>query len=343
VDPVVPGAITITKSSPLLSVGRGQLGPYTITATNHSTLPVTDLSIVDLLPAGFSYIRGSAIIDGVPTEPSIVGQTLNWNSLTIAGMQMRTLKILVAVGAGASGGEFVNRAQVLNFATGGAMSGEATATVRLVHDSTVDCSDVTGKVFNDVNRNGRQEDGEEGLPGVRVVTPTGLQATTDKYGRYHITCALVPNESRGSNFVLKLDDRTLPSGYRMTTDKVQVQRATRGKALHVNFGSSIHRVVSIDLLDAAFEPGTTDIRVQWKTRINLLVEELRKAPAVLRLSYVADTEDAALVHRRVAAFKRQLNEAWNSARSYALTIEPEVFWRRGGPPKQPEVRVPESR
>ena len=144
--------------------------------------------------------------------------------------------------------------------------------------------------------------------------------------------------------MLKLDDRTLPSGFRMSTDQVQIKRVTRGKALQFNFGASIHRVVGIDLSDAAFEPGTTDIRVQWRPRLNLLLEELRKAPAVLRLSYVADTEDAALVERRVEAIKRQLTEAWKAANdSYVLTIEPEVFWRRGAPPKQPDVRVPESR
>ena len=103
-------------------------------------------------------------------------------------------------------------------------------------------------------------------------------------------------------------------------------------------------MVSIDLLNAAFEPGTTEIRLQWRPRLNLLFEELRKAPAVLRLSYIADTEDAALVKRRVEAVKRQLTEAWGAANdSYVLTIEPEVFWRRGAPPKQPEVRLPGSR
>ncbi|HVI06325.1 MAG TPA: hypothetical protein VM711_09575, partial [Sphingomicrobium sp.] len=95
----------------------------------------------------------------------------------------------------------------------------------------------------------------------------------------------------GSNFVLKLDDRTLPSGLRMSTDQVQIKRATRGKALKFDFGASIHRVVAIDLSDAAFELGKTDIRVQWRPRVNLLLEELRKAPSVLRLSYVADTEE----------------------------------------------------
>ncbi len=343
-DPQVLGSITISKTTPLLNVTRGQLVPYTITANNRSGLLLTDVGIVDRLPAGFSYIKGSALLDGVPTEPSIVGRTLTWNGLVIAGNQVRTVKVLLAVGAGVSEGEYVNRAQALNVVTGNAMSGEATATVRLVPDPTFDCTDVTGKVFNDANRNGLQDDGEEGLAGVRVVTARGLEATTDQYGRYHITCAITPDEDRGSNFVLKLDDRTLPSGFRMSTDQVQIKRATRGKALQVNFGASIHRVVSIDLLDAAFEPGTTEIRVQWRPRLNLLLEELRKAPAVLRLSYVADTEDAALVKRRVEAVKRQVTEAWGAANdNYVLTIEPEVFWRRGAPPKQPEVRLPGSK
>jgi hypothetical protein len=176
---------------------------------------------------------------------------------------------------------------------------------------------------------------------VRLVTPRGLQAITDSYGRYHITCAIVPNENRGSNFVLKLDDRTLPSGFRMSTDQVQIKRATRGKTLRVNFGASIYRVIGIDLSNAVFEPGTTDVRVQWRPRFDILLEELRKAPAVLRLSYIADTEDAALVDRRVEAVKRQLAEAWDMANySYELIIEPEIFWRRGAPPKRPNVRVP---
>jgi hypothetical protein len=202
---------------------------------------------------------------------------------------------------------------------------------------------VTGKVFNDANRNGRQDDGEEGVPGVRLVTPRGLQATTDPFGRYHITCAITPHEGRGSNFVLKLDDRTLPSGFRMSTDQVQVQRATRGKALKVNFGASVFRVVAIDLSDAAFMPGETEIRVQWRPRIGLLLDELRKAPAVLRLSYIADTEERSLVGRRMDAVRRLVTEGWDEPTSYPLTIEPEVFWRRGGPPERRDVPAGDGR
>jgi len=98
------------------------------------------------------------------------------------------------------------------------------------------------------------------------------------------------------------------------------------------------------LSDEAFEPGATAIRVQWRPRINLLLSELRKAPSILRLSYVADTEDAALVEQRMQAVKSQLTEAWDARKDgYVLTIEPEVFWRRGAPPKRSDVRGPGSR
>jgi len=341
-DPVLAGSVAISKTTPLLDVTRGQLVPYTITVNNVSGLLLTDVTLVDRFPAGFTYVPGSAVVDGVPVEPAVTGQELRWNGLVLAGTQVSTVKLLLAAGAGITEGEYVNRAQVVQGVTGVAISGEATATVRVVPDPTLDCTDVMGKVFNDRNRNGVQDEGEEGLPGVRLATAQGLLATTDPFGRYHITCAIVPNEVRGSNFVLKLDDRTLPSGFRMSTDQVLVKRATRGKALRMDFGASIHRVVSIDLSDPAFEPGSTEIRVQWRPRLDLLLQELRKAPAVLRLSYVADTEEKALVEQRLEAVKRQLIEAWGTE-GEPLTIEPEIFWRRGGPAKQPDARLRQGR
>src|SRR5215472_15515967 len=342
-DPQLAGAFSITKTTPLLNVTRGQLVPYTITIGNVIGASLQGVQIVDRIPAGFRYVPGSARLDGLPTEPTVTGGQLVWKGLSF-GSGHRTLMMFLSVGAGVGEGEFVNRAQVMDSATGKPLSGEATATVRVVPDQTFDCTDVFGKVFDDVNRNGRQDPGEKGLPGVRVVTAQGLAATTDQYGRFHITCAIVPNDIRGSNFVLKLDDRTLPSGFRLTTDQLQIKHATAGKALKFDFGASIHRVVAIDLSDAAFEPGTTEIRDQWKPRLDVLLRELRKEPSLLRLSYVADTEDAGLVERRMQAVKRQLTDAWDAEKDrYVLTIEPEVFWRRGAPPKRSDVRVPESR
>ena len=42
--------------------------------------------------------------------------------------------------------------------------------------------------------------------------------------------------------------------------------------------------------------------------------------------------------------KRQLIEAWDASRDgYSLTIEPEIFWRRGAPAKRPDLHAQEGR
>lgn len=330
-DPVLGGAVAITKTTPSINVSRGELVPYQITFNNTLPVPLPELSLVDFFPAGFRYIEGSARVDGLEIEPTLSGRELRWDDLGVGASSSRTVVLLLAVGAGVTEGEFVNRAQAVSSLTGLALSGQASATVRVAPDPTFDCTDVIGKVFDDANRDGVQDEGEAGLAGVRLMTVRGLAVTTDPHGRFHITCAVVPNERRGSNFVLKLDDRTLPSGYRMTTRQTQVKRATRGKALRFQFGASIQRVVGLDLADAVFEPGTAEMRTHWRSRIARLIEELEKSPAILRLSYVADLEPPALVRRRLDAVETLIQDAWAERGEPSLTVEREIYWRRGGP------------
>jgi uncharacterized repeat protein (TIGR01451 family) len=332
-DPLLDGVVGISKTTSSVLVSRGQLVPYEITFRSELPLDPLDIRIVDRFPAGFRYVEGSARIEGVPVEPTVNGRELVFTDVGAGTSGSRTLVLLLAVGSGVGEDEYVNRAQVLSNLTGEALSGEATATVRVVPDPTFSCTDVLGKVFDDANRNGVQNAGERGLAGVRLVTARGLVATTDAHGRYHVTCAVTPRDDRGSNFILKLDDRTLPSGYRMSTRQVQVKRATPGKALRLNYAASIHRVIGLDVADPVFEPGSTEMRAQWQPRLSRLLEELQKSPAILRLSYVADVEDAKLVDRRLDALEQQISETWRALDCcYPLTIEPEVFWLRGSPP-----------
>ena len=327
-------SISLTKTTPVLYVSRGQLVPYIITVTNGIGVNLSDVTVIDRFPAGFRYVEGSARLDGVPREPTMAGRELSWSGLTVTPDGRHELKLLLAVGSGVGEGEFVNRAQAMSGLTGGTASTEATATVRIVPDPALDCTDVIGKVFDDGNRNGLQDDGERGIPGVRLATARGLLATTDQHGRFHITCAVTPHEGRGTNFVLKLDDRTLPSGFRGSTQSIQVQRATRGKMLEFSFGASIHRVIGLDLADPVFEPGQIEIRDLWLPRLELLLNELRVAPAVLRLSYLADLEDPQLVDARLKALRLRIEAAWQATEggpAYELDIEPDVFWRRGAP------------
>ncbi len=333
-DPILGGGVVaISKTTPMVNVTRGQLVPYTITVRNTLGATLPFLSIVDTFPPGFKYVANSARINGVPTEPTITARQVSWDNFSLASDVQYTIKLLLIVGAGVADAEYVNRAQVLSAITGSSVSGLATATVRVTPDPTFDCTDVIGKVFDDTNTNGYQDQGEAGLAGVRVVSARGLIAKTDQYGRYHITCAVVPNEDRGSNYILKLDDRTLPSGYRVTTENPLVNRATRGKMIKFNFGATLHRVVRLDISDSVFEPGSTVMRPQWQPRVGLLVGEMRKAPSVLRISYLADVEDSGLVAQRLKTVKQTLIEEWKKERqNYELTIETEIYWRRGGPP-----------
>src|SRR5258708_28378843 len=163
----------MANTTRLVNVTGGQLGPYTITISNAIGASLQGEQVVDRYPAGLRYVPGSARLDGVPSEPRVAAGQLVWNGLNCSS-STRTIVLLLAVGAGVGEGEFVNRAQVIDGVTGKPLSSEATARVRVVPDQTFDCTDVYGKVFNDVNRNGEQEAEENGLPGVRGVTTGGL-------------------------------------------------------------------------------------------------------------------------------------------------------------------------
>ena len=359
---IPPGALTVSKTTPLLDVTRGQLVPYTITVTNVLTGLVRGVALVDSFPAGFRYVKGSARLDDVPAEPTVSGFQLTWSNLSFAGGAHHTVLLLLAVGAGVGEGEFVNYAQAFAGVIGNSVNGaqvpaavtrtpvkrtqapaavsgapisaEASATVRVVPDTTFDCTDVIGKVFDDANGNGHQDPGEKGLPGVRIVTtgvwPPSRTSSGDSTSRARsrlsrAAAATSPSSSTTGRCRAAIDS---------TTPQVLVERATRGKALRFEFGASIHRIVSLDLSDAVFEPGTAEMRPQWQPRMELLLAELRKSRSVLRLSYVADVEDTPLVDRRLEAVAQAIRDAWRGMNCcYELTIEREVFWLRGGPPK----------
>ena len=334
-DPVLDGVVSITKSTPMVNVSRGQMIPYTITVASSWPLDLTGVQIVDRYPVGFKYVEGSASFDEQPLEPEVFNGELVWSGLRLRAESEHSVTLLLTPGAGVTEGKYTNRAQSILAQTGQPLSGIATATVRVVPDPTFDCTDATGKVFEDDNRNGYQDDGELGIAGARLVTTTGLSVTTDAHGRFHITCVATPHPGRGSNVVLKLDDRSLPAGFRASTKGLQVQRATRGKALHFRFGASLHRVVGLDVADAVFEPDEVAIRPYWLPRIEQLMEELRKGPSVLRLTYTADLESRSLVSRRMRTLRRTLLETWRGFDCcYRLEIEQDVLWRTGKPVEQ---------
>ncbi|WP_040678148.1 hypothetical protein [Nitratireductor pacificus] len=230
---------------------------------------------------------------------------------------------LVATAA-AKPDEYVNRAHVED-ETGKVVSRVATAAVEVVVEAIFDCGDVLGKVFDDKNRNGYQDAGEPGLPGARVATVKGLLVTSDKHGRFHVACADLPDQRIGTNYMLKLDPRSLPSGYRLTTENPRVVRLTAGKASEFAFGASIGRVVRLDLNGGAFEEGQVLLRPEWRARLEQMIALLDKEPSVLRLFYSEPGGGSRLGAQRMDAVKRAVADRWRTVGGrYRLEVETSI-------------------
>lgn len=321
-DALAGAGILVTKTTPLVSVGRGGLVPYTITATNPLTTPLANVSVRDQLPAGFKFREGSATRNGQSAMPSVTGSLVTWPPEAFAPKEKKTYSLILVVGSGVGDGDYVNRAWLSMATSGSVVSNTATATVRIVPDPTFDCPDIIGKVFDDRNANGYQDEGEPGIPGVRMATPNGLLITTDADGRFHVPCPAVPNPDRGSNFVMKLDERSLPSGFRITTENPRDVRITRGKMVKLNFGATIHRVVRVELASAAFQSGGVDLLADWRSQLEALPDKLKERPSVVRIAYARADEAPELARRRADAVRDLIQHAWKSSKGrYALVVE----------------------
>ncbi|SDZ67890.1 conserved repeat domain-containing protein/fimbrial isopeptide formation D2 domain-containing protein [Variovorax sp. YR266] len=332
-DPSDATLIELRKTTSKLTVKKGELLPYRITARNTRGNPVPGVAVVDTLPPGFRYIQGSLTVRtmpggvALPVVPQINGRQVVVPGQNFAPNETKEYLMVAGVGVGVGEGEFVNQVVALQGVGGRTLSNLATATVRVVPDALFDCTDVIGKVYDDKNANGYQDDGEPGLANVRIATVNGVLATTDAEGRYHIACAAIPKEGTGSNLVLKLDERTLPSGYRTTSENPAAERATRGKVLKINFGATVHRVVRLALQGAAFEDGNSALRAGFAGELDRTVSVLAEKTAVLRLAYkAAQGEPGSLGRQRTDAVKAAVLARWKQlGEQRAGRNEPPLF------------------
>lgn len=311
-DPVLAGgAILVTKTTAKVNVAKADLVPYTITATNMSGGALANVRVRDMLPPGFRYRKGSATWNKLPVEPEVNGRELTWPNQGFATNEKKTYQLLLTVGAGVGEGEYVNQAWAINSQVNERISNVASATVRVVPDPTFDCSDLIGKVFDDKNANGYQDQGEPGIPNVRVVTARGLLVTTDAEGRFHVACAAIPQADRGSNFVMKLDERTLPSGFRMTTENPRDVRVTRGKMVKLNFGATVHKVLRLEVDARAFAQDGKQLSAQWDSQVEALLTQLAQRPTVLRIAYrLSGGEDRDVAAQRLKALTERIQSGY---------------------------------
>ena len=296
----------LTKTVARSEIRRGERAMYTITASN---LRLGPYDVADIMPPGFDFVAGSATVNGVAAVPAQSGNTLTFPAVAPDALATITIKLQLLSSTTLSTGRFINKARLYLNATGDLLaSAEVAVTIKEEH--VFDCGEIIGRVFDDLNSNGYADEGEPGLAGVRVATVKGVLVTTDEHGRFHVTCADVPNAAIGSNFLMKLDTRTLPLGYALTTENPRDVRLTRGKITKLNFGVSKRHDVNLDLTRDAFNGNTTNLKTKWQSGVGRLVSLLTQGKGALTITYRCG-QYAPIVDDRLAAVKELVEARWD--------------------------------
>ena len=204
VTPEVDLAVTKTVNESDAQTGATLV--YTITVTNNGPSPATSLVVTDTLPTGVTFASGTGPNNEVL---SATGQVVTFNQATLASGGSFVYTINATVNNNATG-TLTNTVTVSNAVseTNTANNSDTAATVVDTETATI-----SGTVYSDLNDNGTQDTGENGIAGVSL-TLTGtdslgaavtLTTTTDANGDYSFA-----NLARGVYTVTE----TQPAGFR---------------------------------------------------------------------------------------------------------------------------------
>lgn len=226
-DPVLPGGISLQKTGDRAVAEVGDTVRYSITVQLTSGARPRQTTVIDRLPAGFTYIAGTAMVDGVRIADPVggVGPVLAFNLGPMPATNRLVLQYRVRLGVGSQQGDGINRARAHACGVPAGCVGpdgrtpiaSSVATNEGQHRvqvtggvfATEAC--VLGKVFVDCNGNHVQDREELGIPGVRLLLTDGTHLISDSEGKYSV-CGLPPR-----SHVLRIDPHTLPRGSRLTT------------------------------------------------------------------------------------------------------------------------------
>lgn len=220
-------ALVIVKTGDRRIAEIGDVVLYTVTIRQVAGGTLRRLDVLDTLPRGFTYINGTARVDGraLPDPQGRPGPRLRFTLGAISPGGQLTLNYRVRVGVGAQQGDGVNRAQAHGCSIDGGCievdgytpvpgslsSNRSQYRVRVTGGVFASEACVLGKIFVDCNDNHVQDPEELGIPGVRLYFSDGTWMVSDSEGKYSY-CGLPPQ-----SHTLKVDPSTLPVGSRLTT------------------------------------------------------------------------------------------------------------------------------
>lgn len=212
-DPNVVADLVLTKTADKTNVTVGDSVLYRIRISNPGPGAAPSVRVVDDLPLGFKMISGSATLQLGAAAPTPIadsaitgfpGPKLRFNIGVMAANTEAVISYRVRLGTGADRGTGVNSAQI----EGTTRVVRAQAAIKVTGSVFSADACVIGKVYVDCNQNKVQDNGEPGIPGVRLYMEDGTSVTTDENGQYSL-CGVRP-----ITHVLKIDPQSAPVGAR---------------------------------------------------------------------------------------------------------------------------------
>ncbi|NVJ65995.1 MAG: DUF11 domain-containing protein, partial [Gammaproteobacteria bacterium] len=160
--------LQLIKTANVSEVSIGDFVTYTVTVENIGPVDAMDVTVVDTPPIGMSLVDGSENYnDSNPAnDQAIGGRPIRFEGVDVASGETITITYMMRIGATALQGSLINSV-VATDTSAVVISNVATATIRLKSDPDFEQATIMGKVFNDRDGDGWQDD----------VTATGLVVT----------------------------------------------------------------------------------------------------------------------------------------------------------------------
>ncbi|MDX6712957.1 MAG: large repetitive protein, partial [Blastocatellia bacterium] len=209
----------LSKTADRQRADIGDVVSYRVVAHNALVSPIREIVMRDRLPASFHYVPGTARIDaavGAPrvVEPEIAGNELLFRLGQLGAGETITVVYRVRIGANAAIGEQFNAASAAGVlsSTEKVSTGTARAGVVIGRGIFGMQRAIIGRVFADVNGNGKFDDGESPISNARLYLNNGDSVTTDSQGMYNF-----PFVNEGS-VTIALDPISVVRGYKLLDD-----------------------------------------------------------------------------------------------------------------------------
>jgi hypothetical protein len=195
--------------------------------TNAAATTLNATSMIVDIPKGFDPVVSTVRVNGQKTETREGSLIVSMGNLA-PGVTV-PVEFVVIPTTGVTPGKYYGFTFHVKDGNGNVLTDPVYLQLRVIADSVFDEGTIIGKVFNDTNQNGVQDECEKGVPYAMLATEYGVTVVTDENGKYHIPAV------RPGRHLVKIDGHGLPEGTKFITEETYLVKMTPGILAKANF------------------------------------------------------------------------------------------------------------